>query len=193
MEENLDIPYIDFIVMSGRALLYPVYKGTYERHDPRLEFTDANPSRTYAEFVGQWVKDARRSMDYLESRPEVDSHRIGYYGLSWGARMGNLVLAVEDRLRVAVLLGGGFPNAQPLPEVAETNYASRVKIPVLMLNGAYDAVFPLETNQKPMFDLLGSREKEHAVFESGHILTGYRNQMIQRTLDWLDRHLGSVR
>jgi hypothetical protein len=30
--ENLDMRHIDFIVKSGRALLYPVYKGTYERH-----------------------------------------------------------------------------------------------------------------------------------------------------------------
>jgi hypothetical protein len=41
-----------------------------------------------------------------------------------------------------------------------------------------------------MFEALGSREKEHAVYDSGHILVGYRNQMIQRMLDWLNRRLG---
>ncbi len=61
-----------------------------------------------------------------------------------------------------------------------------------MLNGRYDAVFPFDTNQKPMFELLGSKEKEHVVFESGHVLVGHRNLMIQRLLDWLDRHLGPV-
>src|SRR5216684_3154161 len=30
--ENLDIRYIDFIVRSGRAVLFPIYKGTYERN-----------------------------------------------------------------------------------------------------------------------------------------------------------------
>ena len=192
--EDLDVSgdFDDFIVMSGRAVLYPVVKGTYERRDSRLQYTDANPSRTYAEFVRQWVKDVRRSLDYLESRPDIDSERIGFYGVSWGARIGNVVLAVEERFRVAVLMGGGLPHVQPLPEVAETNYAPRVRIPVLMLNGVYDRVFPLETNQKPMFDLLGSEEKEHVVFESGHILVGHRNQMIQRLLDWLDLHLGPV-
>jgi dienelactone hydrolase/predicted Ser/Thr protein kinase len=190
--EDLDVRDFGFVVMSGRAVLYPVVKGTYERRDSRLEYTDANPSRTYAEFVGQWVKDVRRSLDYLESRPDIDSERIGFYGVSWGARIGNVVLAVEERFRVAVLMGGGLPHVQPLPEVAETNYASRVRIPVLMLNGAYDRVFPFETNQKPMFELLGSEEKEHVVFESGHVLVGHRNQMIQRLLDWLDRNLGPV-
>lgn len=190
---DLDVSgFFGFVLMSGRAVLYPVVTGTYERHDPRLEYTDANPSRTYAEFVGQWVKDVRRSLDYLESRPDIDSERIGFYGVSWGARIGNIVLAVEERFRVAVLMGGGLPHVEPLPEVAETNYAPRVKVPVLVLNGRYDAVFPFETNQKPMFELLGSKEKQHVVFESGHVLVGHRNQMVQRLLDWLDRHLGPV-
>ena len=184
--------FIDFLVMSGRAVLYPVYKGTHERHDSRLEFTDANSSRTYAEFVTQWVKDARRSLDYLESRAEVDPDRIGFEGLSWGARLGNIVLAVEDRLKVGVLIGGGFPYQQPRPEVAETNFAPRVDVPVIMLNGTHDSIFPLETNQKPMFELLGASPKEHILYESGHVLAGHHNQMSQQILEWLDRHLGPI-
>ncbi len=184
--------FIDFLVLSGRAVFYPVYKGTYERRDPRLEFTDANPSRTYAEFVTQWVKDVERSLDYLESRPEIDSNRIGFEGLSWGARLGNIVLAVEDRFKVGVLIGGGFPHLQPRPEVAETNFAPRINVPVMMLNGAHDSIFPLETNQQPMFELLGTETKEHVLYESGHVLTSYHNQMSQKILEWLDRHLGPV-
>jgi formylglycine-generating enzyme required for sulfatase activity/cephalosporin-C deacetylase-like acetyl esterase/predicted Ser/Thr protein kinase len=184
--------FIDFVVMSGRAVLYPVYRGTYERRIPGLKFTDANTSRTYVEYVGYWVKDARRSLDYLESRPEIDARRMGYLGLSWGGRLGSIILAVDERPRAGVLLAGGFPHVQPQPEVAETNYAPRVKVPVLMLNGVHDAIFPLETNQKPMFELLGSKEKEHVLFETGHALPGFRNQMIKRSLDWFERHLGPV-
>jgi hypothetical protein len=57
--------------MSGRAVLYPVYKGTYERHTD-LEFTDAVPSRQYAEHVVWWVKDLKRSIDYLVTRADID-------------------------------------------------------------------------------------------------------------------------
>jgi cephalosporin-C deacetylase-like acetyl esterase len=184
--------FVDFVIMSGRALLYPVYKGTYERKDSRLEYTDANPSRSYAEFVGQWVKDVRRSLDYLETRPDIDADRFGYLALSWGARLGNIVLAVEDRLKLGVLLGGGLPHQQARPEVAETNFAPRVKMPVLMINGVRDAIFPYETNQKPMFELLGTDTKEHLLFDTGHVLDGHRSQMVQKVLSWLDLHLGPV-
>ncbi len=186
------IAFIDFIVMSGRAVLYPVYKGTYERRDPRLKFTDANPTLTYVEFVSQWVKDVRRSVDYLEQREDVDSRRIGYHSVSWGPRLANIILAVDERIRAAVLIAGGFPHVQPRPEVDETNYAPRVRVPVLMLNGTHDSIFTLDGNQRPMFELLGSGEKEHVLFESGHTLIGFRNQMIRHTLDWFDRHLGPV-
>jgi dienelactone hydrolase len=180
--------------MSGRAVIYPIYKGTYERHDG-LEFTDANPSRSYAEHVVWWGKDLKRSIDYLETREDIDSKRLAFYGLSWGARIGNIVLAVEDRFQAGVLLSGGFPEDQPRPEVSETNYAPRVRIPVLMVNGSHDVTFPLETNQRPMFDLLGTprEHKQHILYEAGHfVLNSYRNQVIQDILGWLDRYLGPV-
>lgn len=62
-----------------------MYKGSYERHVPELEFTDANPTRAYAELATQWVQDAMRSVDYLETRSEIDADRLGYAGVSWGA------------------------------------------------------------------------------------------------------------
>ena len=61
-----------------------------------------------------------------------------------------------------------------------------------MLNGRYDALRPLETSQRPMFELLGTpaEHKRHVVFEGGHFVP--RHQLIQETVDWLDRYLGPV-
>ena len=43
-------------------------------------------------------------------------------------------------------------------------------IPVLMINGRYDFLVPVETNQEPMFRLLGTSaaDKRHLLFDSGH-------------------------
>jgi eukaryotic-like serine/threonine-protein kinase len=30
--DNVEMLFLDFIIKSGRALLFPIYKGTYERH-----------------------------------------------------------------------------------------------------------------------------------------------------------------
>jgi hypothetical protein len=70
---------------------------------------------------------------------------------------------------------------------------TRVKAPVLMLNGKYDHFFPFETAIKPMFDLLGTpaQHKRNILYETGHTVP--RNQLIKETLDWFDHYLGRVR
>jgi eukaryotic-like serine/threonine-protein kinase len=187
---DLDL-FFDFILRSGRALVYPIYKSTYERHD---DFNSgADTSISYRDHVVQWSKDLGRTIDYLQTRLDIDHNRIAYYGLSWGAGLGGLLPALEDRVRVIALVGGGFDYHQTLPEVDAFNFAPRIKAPVLMINGRYDSVLRIDLSQNPMFRLLGTPEKDkrHAVFESGHIPP--KNLIMKEVLDWLDRYLGPVK
>jgi len=180
-----------FLVESGRALMFPIYKGTYERGDTLSSDYPAETS-FYREHAIQWANDLGRSIDYLETRPDIDRDRLAFYGVSWGASQPQL-LAVESRFKAAVLYSGGFYFTNTLPEVDPINFAPRVKLPVLMLNGRSDFFYPVETAQEPLFRLLGTRaeDKRHVVFESGHVLP--RNEVIRETLDWLDRYLGPVK
>ena len=57
--------------------------------------------------------------------------------------MGADVPALETRFNASVLLGGCFSLQRPKPEVDQINFAPRVKIPTLMLNGRYDSFFPV--------------------------------------------------
>jgi pimeloyl-ACP methyl ester carboxylesterase len=104
-----------------------------------------------------------------------------------------LLPALEDRIKVVALVGGGFDGNKKLPEVDALNFAPRIKAPTLMINGRYDSVFHLELSQNPMFRLLGTPEKDkrHAVFESGHLPP--KNLIMKEVLDWLDRYLGPVK
>ena len=52
------------------------------------------------DYVVQLVKDVGRAIDYLETRSDIQSEKVAYYGFSWGARMGAIVPAVENRLKV---------------------------------------------------------------------------------------------
>jgi len=79
--------------------------------------------------------------------------------VSWGSALGPIVCAVDHRLKAAVFNVGGFMQQQTLPEVDPMNFAPRVKIPVLMMNGVNDSYYPIESSQKPMFTFLGSDEK----------------------------------
>ena len=67
-----------------------------------------NTSIFYRDHVVMWVKDVRRTLDYLATRPDIDSTRFANYGISFGGRMAGLVPAVEPRLKAVVVVIGGL-------------------------------------------------------------------------------------
>jgi eukaryotic-like serine/threonine-protein kinase len=194
IENYYEFPmFLSYLVRNGRAVLYPVYKGTFERSGPAL-LKALNEPNTYActELVVQEVKDFRRCIDYLMTRPDIDSKKIAYMGMSWGAGMAITILAVEDRIVASVLLGPGISSASR-PEINDVNYIRHVRTPALMLNGKYDMLVPYETSQRPMFELLGTppADKCQILYETDHIPP--RFEYIKETLAWLDKYLGSVK
>jgi len=186
--QQSEMNYLGFIVKGGRALLFPMYKGTYER---RLEVPADGPNAR-RDLTIQRMKDLRRSVDYLATRPDVDRARLAFFGVSLGGRLGAIALALEDRFRTAVLWSAGFRSGPTLPEIDEINFAPRVRTPVLMLNGRDDFTFPIETSQVPMFKLLGTADadKRHTLYDGGHVFPFAR--IMKDTLEWLDRYLSPV-
>jgi hypothetical protein len=61
-----------------------------------------------------------------------------------------------------------------------------------MVNGRYDFTNPYETNQLPLFRLLGAppSDKKQVVFDSGHVPPW--PDVVRETLNWLDQRLGPV-
>ena len=101
---------IDFIIMSGRALVYPVYQFTYGRTDARIAAAAVPQTRANTTWIQQLVNDARRALDYVETRPDIDAARLSYYGLSWGGRIGPITLALDPRIKAGVLLMEVLPR-----------------------------------------------------------------------------------
>src|SRR4030042_5499426 len=110
-------------------------------------------TNSYRDHVIQWGQDLSRSLDYLESRADIDFDKLAYYGYSWGGRLGGLMVAVGGRFKTAILCIAGFRFQKQKPEVDPFHFVSRVRISALMLNGRYDSFFPHETSQIPMFKL----------------------------------------
>lgn len=81
-------------------------------------------------------------------------------------------------------------NQKVLPEADTMNFASRVKVPVLMINGRYDFEIPLETCQEPLFRLLGTSppDKRHVLYDTGHspplIARNERGAELAGSLSW---------
>jgi eukaryotic-like serine/threonine-protein kinase len=197
IEHYYEFPaWLSLIVKSGRAVLFPIYKGTFERQEKALDALlfniDKSNSRVYTEFLIKMIKDLRRSIDYLNTRQEIDNAKLAYFGMSWGGALGAIIPAVEERLKVSVLLGAGIDFCGR-PEANSINYVTRVKIPTLMLVGKYDVAVSSDNAHDPMYELLGTpqKDKQMITFETGHVPP--RNEVIKETLNWLDRYLGPVK
>jgi predicted esterase len=177
-----------FLVRSGRAVLFPMYKGMWERHI-------GHPFRPqiWRDIAIYSAKDLRRAVDYLETRPDIDARRLAHLGFSSGASFGPIMTAVEPRFQASVLLSGGLLPFGTPPESEAVHFLPRVTVPTLLINGRHDFYYPHDTSQRPMFELLGPApaDKRHVVFEGGHTLTD-RPAVMREVLDWLDRYLGPV-
>ena len=147
--------HVNFILRSGRALLFPVYQGTYER----LGQSPTGPN-AYRTLITQRLQDLRRSVDYLETRKDIDVKRLAYYGMSMGCREGVVMTALEPRFRAAVLAYCGIPITRQPDGTDPLDFAPRVKMPVLLLEGREDFAYPYTTSQLPLFHLLGTPEKD---------------------------------
>jgi dienelactone hydrolase len=196
--ENIDQYYefpvfLSFLVKTGRAVAFPVYQGTFERRDDQLvKIHMGVNAHAYTEYLIQIVKDFRRTIDYLETREDIDSDRLAFYGMSWGGMLGGIIPAVETRPKTAIVMAGGL-YAAGRPESNQLNYVSRVTMPFLMLVGRYDSILGHEASAKPLFDLVGTPDdhKVMKVYETDHIPP--KSEYIAEILAWLDVYLGPVR
>lgn len=196
------------VVQSGRAVIWPIYKGSYERNmvssKPELHQPFINPFQfftdepiAYRDWMVQAVKDTRRTFDYLESRSDIDADKLGYWGVSLGTFIGTITLGIEERAKVGILMIGGLvPEDTPMLEVEPAIFAPRITAPTLMLNGKLDFVFPVETGQKPLYELIGTADEDKnwiTYDDVGHeIPPRVAGEFLDETLAWLDKYLGRV-
>ncbi len=116
-----------------------------------------------------------RAHSLLRAMPEVDSHRTGITGISWGGYLTCICAGLDPRYKVAVpVYGCGFYRedarwARLLSRLSETDrrrwhenfdpsqYLPACRVPTLWLNGTNDLAFPLPIYQKSYHLVRGPR------------------------------------
>ncbi len=186
----------EFIVRSGRALIWPVYYGSYQRYDNYFQASPKERDFLSIRQMSNWRIDLGTTIDFLETRDDLASDKIAYFGFSYGVSAASPLVALEDRLTTAVFVSGGFMPREIVsqsPIVDSRNYVERIKIPVLAINGNFDYIFPLEKNAKPFFEHLGTlpEHKRHVIYQGGHSPPA-RNITMREIANWLDKYLGVV-
>jgi len=166
----------------------------------RMNRNDYEHPRVFA-FEKQWVyrlnnsmvqtiKDYRRAMDYLVTRPEIDTSRIGVVGYSMGGIQTFVLTAADSRIKISVT-SVAPPLALKGPEMkyyttAPENYAPRIgSRPFLMLMATEDDNYTPEQGQQ-LYELINSSVKDIKWYNSGHSLPP---EWTGEALTWIEKHL----
>jgi dienelactone hydrolase len=156
------------------------------------------------------VWDARRALDYLETRPEVDAARLGMIGHSLGGQETLFTTAADTRIKAAVS-SCGFASLRTLardrilhnfalfvPGLAEQgDYGAVLALvaprPFLVAARADDPIFPLDGIQETV---AAGQRAYAAAGAPDHLATFYEpgphefsEAMRQAAYAWLDRWL----
>ena len=179
-------------IKAGRAAFTVVLTGYVERLRPAgVAFPDARTAEYFDEMVGR-ITDLRRGLDYLATRQDIDSSRIGFFGPSAGGQIGLVLAAVEPRYKAVAFMGSGLPVAarQVFAAANPVNFAAHIKPPKLMMHGKYDEDTPLLTAGMPLYELL-RQPKRIVLFDGGHSPTS--EMMFQTIGPFFDEVMGKVR
>ncbi len=201
---------------SGYAMICidSQYRG--ERKRPGTSFISFNMFQTRQTFA-QTIVDARRAVDFLETRNEINPDQIVLLGASMGGVLGATVAAHEPRIRGALLLYAGgnlrrllaestiiYPRTTwwrsalagvsgvILRETDPVRHIGRISPrPVLMINGSRDTVVPPRCAEE-LF--AAAREPKQIIWhDSDHIgLDGIElvETCIDESIAWFDKILG---
>src|SRR5262249_41888098 len=179
-------------------------KADYERYQALHRITEGRTLQ------GKYVWDARRALDYLETRPEVDPSRIGMIGHSLGGQETLFTTAADTRIKAAVS-SCGFASLRVLqrdrilhnfalfvPGLAEEgDYGAVLALvaprPFLVAARSDDPIFPLDGIEEPVaagrrpFAGAGAADRLGTFYEPGP--HQFSDAMREAAYAWLDRWL----
>ncbi|WJH33807.1 dienelactone hydrolase family protein [Paenibacillus sp. CC-CFT747] len=156
--------------------------------------------------AGIRIYEARRAIDYLQSRKDVESGRVGIIGFSGGGLVAAYTAALDDRISAAVLTGWTNTFEGSILSVTHCidnylpgilNEAEQQELvgliaprPLFVEAGEGDRLFPVEHVRKAAAYLEGVYERMGAggqfgldVFPGGHEISG------RISFDWLAERL----
>lgn len=181
------LPYIDktvtrALLQAGFAVLTLDAQYHGERHTPTDYLSGTEPilfqrswKYTFMGLVVQSTVEYRRALDYLATRPEIDTSRIGVQGVSLGAMMASYLTAVDSRVKVLVpciIPLNLYGTARQVPEVlAPWHYARAIgQRPVLLLMSRTDPFYSAQEAQH-LYELIAGPSKELRFYDcDGHCL-----------------------
>lgn len=110
----------------------------------------------------------RRALDYLATRNDIDTTRIGIIGLSMGGLITFQLTSIDSRIKSAVAGLTPIPKAKEFQPWLPSTYANSIKCDsFLMFMGNMDTVYTMKDAYE-LFDLIPIDQKEFIEYNVGH-------------------------
>jgi dienelactone hydrolase len=181
-------------VKSGRAVAFPIYRGSFGRSIGNQRRRPDFGTAEYLDNTIYTVKDLRRTIDYLQTRTDIDPDAIAFFGYSWGGVNGPVALAQEPRLRIGIIKIGLLPPMNATPEVDPVHALPRVRVPTLLFSGEWKAPWLLSRLEErigtPAFDELLTHYMVEDVRTTRQLLTRLAEIAGPETEAWFREELG---
>lgn len=164
--------------------------------------------------AGVEVWNAMRAIDYLETRTEIDSDRVGMTGRSGGAAMSFFTAAVDSRVKVAVPVMGISTYAANLKHDTQRHHcdcmfcinthkhdmlhqgALIAPRPLLMAHGRKDVLFPVDGYEEfeRVIGNLYEGYGEGSKFRNIEVDTGHQDSdfLREQAIRFFDQHLRGI-
>lgn len=165
-------------------------------HGDRIAFNDFAPVNHYAaegdpaprkgyftqnEIYIQTTRDYRRSIDYLESRPDIDADRIAVLGYSMGGTQTYLLTGTEQRIKVAVAVAAPAERSKWSP-IAPQNFTGGIgERPFLSIIGESDGMCPVP-HARARHALIEAPRNRQLFVEGEHRLP---STWVPEAVDWI--------
>ena len=158
----------------------------------------AGSALLFGETMFGWrVWDVMRAIDWIESRPELDSRRVGCMGISGGGTCTLFSTALDHRIKAALVSGYLNTFRDSIMSVSHCidnyvpgilNWAENYDVagliaprPLFSEGGDADPIFPVHATResfakvKRVYEVLGAPDNaEQEIFEGEHVFHGVR-------------------
>jgi pimeloyl-ACP methyl ester carboxylesterase len=164
---------------------------------------------------GDYEVPAKAVIDYVGTRRDLDSSRLGMWGISLGGYYASRAAAFEARIKACIALGGPFDWGAAwdgLPELTREAFrvrshcatqeearkraatlslvglANRIKCPIFIVNGRRDRIVPAADAERLAREVEGPAEL--LMIEDGnHIATNRAYRWRSQSADWMAERL----
>ena len=165
---------------------------------------------------GDYEVPVKAVLDYIETRSDLDTSRIGMWGVSLGGYYAPRAAAFEKRIKACIALGGPFNMGDAfdsLPDLTRETFrirshaktreeahknantlslegvANKITCPIFIVNGRQDRVIPAADAERLAHEVRGPATLM-MIEDGNHIANNRAYRWRSQSADWMKEQLG---